>query len=460
VPNVVVVGAQWGDEGKGKIVDLVAPCVDVVARYSGGPNAGHTVVTGERRHVLQVLPSGVLRPGKKSVIGCGVVVDPGLLLDEMDGLVRVGIALDGLYVSASAHAILPYHRALDQADDQGRVGTTGKGVGPAYADKAARRGIRMGDLLDEALLREKLEANLAVKNRLLRELYGHPGFGVDELLRATRSHAERLAPHIADTTLLLHRWLGEGASIMFEGAQGTMLDIDHGTYPYITSSSATAGGAAPGTGVPPTRIHGVLGVTKAYTTRVGDGPFPTEVTGDLGELIRARGKEYGSVTGRPRRCGWFDAPLLRHAVRVNGLDTVAVTKLDVLDPCHRVLVGVAYRYRGSLVHELPLEERVLARLEPVYEERPGWMAMTEGLRAWDDLPGGARAYVKRLCDHIGGADAGRGPLTPRAYTETWNRLAAENGSRPKPPQRSRSLSPASRAMRSSSAGQAYRICTG
>jgi len=401
VPNVVVVGAQWGDEGKGKVVDLLAPGVDVVARYSGGPNAGHTVVVGDRRYVLQSVPCGVLRQGKRSVIGCGVVVDPGALLGEMDGLRAADIALDHLYVCQNAHVILPYHRALDRAVDQARIGTTGKGIGPAYADKAARLGIRVGDLLDEALLREKLDANLQVKNHVLRGLYGHAGFGVEEILREVRAHAERLAPHVADTTLLLHEWLEAGASLMFEGAQGTMLDVDHGTYPYITSSSATAGGAATGTGVPPTRIDGVIGVTKAYATRVGGGPFPTEVAGDLGELIRARGKEYGSVTGRPRRCGWFDAPLLRHAVRVNGLETVAVTKLDVLDPCQRILVGVAYRYRGSLLKELPLEERVLAKIEPVYEERPGWVAPTEGLRRWEDLPPRAHDYLHWLQDLIG-----------------------------------------------------------
>ena len=401
MPNIVVVGAQWGDEGKGKIVDLIAPGVDVVARYQGGPNAGHTVVTGERRYVLQSVPSGVLRTGKRCVIGCGVVVDPEALLEEMDGLRAAGISLDRVYISQNAHVIMPYHRALDQVADQARIGTTGKGVGQAYADKAARLGIRIGDLLDEALLREKLETNLRVKNHLLRGLYGHPGFSVEEILCAVRGHAERLAPHVADTTLLLHEWLGAGASVLFEGAQGTMLDVDHGTYPYITASNATAGGAATGTGVPPTRIHGVLGVTKAYATRVGGGPFPTEVTGDLGELIRARGREYGSVTGRPRRCGWFDAPLLRHAVRVNGLDTVAVTKLDVLDPCQRIFVGVAYRYRGSPVRELPLEERVLAKIEPVYEERSGWLQPTEGLRRWEALPPRARDYLNWLQDLIG-----------------------------------------------------------
>ena len=345
MPNIVIVGAQWGDEGKGKVVDLVAPCVDVVARYSGGPNAGHTIVAEGRRFVLQLVPSGVLRPGKKSVIGCGTVVDPVGLVQELDALAAAGIGVDQLYVSHAAHVILPYHRALDQAMDQERIGTTGKGVGPAYTDKAGRLGIRVGDLLDEAHFREKLEASLPVKNHLLRAC-GRDTFEVEDVVKAVRGATERLRPHVADTTLLLHRWMRDGATVLFEGAQGTLLDVDHGTYPYITASSATAGGAAPGTGVPPTRIHGVLGITKAYATRVGGGPFPTEVTGDLGELIRARGKEYGAVTGRPRRCGWFDAPLLRHAVRVNGLDTLAVTKLDVLDPCHAVLVGCGLSLQG------------------------------------------------------------------------------------------------------------------
>ena len=401
MPNVVVVGAQWGDEGKGKVVDLLTPGVDVVARYQGGPNAGHTVVAGGQRYVLQTIPSGVLRPGKRSVVGCGVVVDPAALFEEMDTLRAAGITLDQLYVSLNAHLIMPYHRALDQADDQVRVGTTGRGVGPAYADRAARLGIRVGDLRDEALLREKLAANLRVKNHLLQGLYGHAGFTVEEILRAALGHAERLAPHMADTTLLLHQWMAAGQSVLFEGAQGTMLDVDHGTYPYITASSTTAGGAATGTGVPPTRLHGVMGVTKAYATRVGGGPFPTEVTGDLGELIRARGKEYGTVTGRPRRCGWFDAPLLRHAVRVNGLDTLAVTKLDVLDPCRRVRVAVAYRYRGSTLHEWPVEQQLLAKVKPVYEERPGWLEKTEGLRAWEELPSRARDYLTWLQDLIG-----------------------------------------------------------
>jgi adenylosuccinate synthase len=264
-------------------------------------------------------------------------------------------------------------------------------------DKAARLGIRVGDLLDEAFFRRKLDETVPRKNLLLRAL-GRDTFEVEDVVKAVHGAAERLRPHVADTTLLLHRWMRDGAAVLFEGAQGTLLDVDHGTYPYITTSSASAGGAAPGTGVPPSRIHRVLGVTKAYATRVGAGPFPTEVTGDLGELIRARGKEYGSVTGRPRRCGWFDAPLLRHAVRVNGLDTLAVTKLDVLDPCHVLRVGVGYRYRGTPIDEWPGEERVVAELEPVFEERPGWLSETAGLRAWDDLPARARDYLRWIED--------------------------------------------------------------
>ena len=406
MPNVVIVGAQWGDEGKGKVVDLVSPCVDVVARYSGGPNAGHTIVTGvtggrsgSQRFVLQSLPAGVLRPGKKSVIGPGAVVDPVALLEEMDGLRAAGIPLEQVYVSHAAQVIMPYHKTLDQAADQERIGTTGKGVGPAYADKTARLGVRVSDLLDEAVLAEKLKACLPVKNHQLR-YYGREGFEAEVVLASLRGPAARLRPHVADTTLLLHEWMRAGQSVMFEGAQGTMLDVDHGTYPFVTSSSAAAGGAATGTGVPPTRIDGVLGVTKAYATRVGGGPFPTEVTGDLGELIRARGKEYGAVTGRPRRCGWFDAPQLRYAVRVNGLDTLAVTKLDVLDPCHTIRVGVGYRYKGTPVRELPLEEHVLARLEPTYEEYPGWVTETAGLRAWEDLPGRARDYLRWLAELV------------------------------------------------------------
>jgi adenylosuccinate synthase len=363
------------------------------------------VVDGEQT-VLHVVPAGVLHPSTVNLIGPGVVVDPRVLIAELERLEARGVLRDPsrVRVSGRAHVILEWNVALDKAREEQRsqrsqhaIGTTGRGIGPTYEDKVARRGIRVGDLLDEAFFRQKLEVAVPQKNILLRAL-GRDTFEVEDVVKTLRGAAERLRPHVADTTLLLHRWMRDGAAVLFEGAQGTLLDVDHGTYPYITTSSASAGGAAPGTGVPPTRIHGVLGVTKAYATRVGAGPFPTEVTGDLGELIRARGKEYGSVTGRPRRCGWFDAPLLRHAVRVNGLDTLAVTKLDVLDPCHVLRVGVGYRYRGAPVDEWPGDERVVAELEPVFEERPGWLSDTAGLRAWEDLPPRARDYLRWIED--------------------------------------------------------------
>ncbi len=403
--NIIVVGSQWGDEGKGKIVDVLTPHVDVVVRYQGGNNAGHTVVVGREKFVLQSIPSGILHAGRRCIIGCGVVVDPAALIEEMESLVQRGIALDGnLFISKNAHLILPYHPALDRASEaklgRRRIGTTGKGVGPAYVDKAARVGIRMADLLDERLFREKLEVNVAQKNRLLREIYDAPTFTVDEILAPYLRFAGWLAPYITDTALLLSRWIDAGYSVLFEGAQGTMLDIDHGTYPFITSSSTTAGGASTGTGVPPTKIHGVLGVSKAYTTRVGGGPFPTELHGEAAELIRARGNEYGAVTGRPRRCGWFDAVVGRYAVRVNGFATIALTKLDVLDQCDVIKVCTAYRYQGELITEFPEEERIWAEAEPVYEEMSGWQASTAGVRKLSDLPAKARQYLDRLSELV------------------------------------------------------------
>ncbi|MBI2543618.1 MAG: adenylosuccinate synthase [Candidatus Rokubacteria bacterium] len=406
MPNIVVVGSQWGDEGKGKVTDLLAPHVDAVVRYQGGNNAGHTVVVGREKFVLHSIPSGILHPGLRCVIGCGVVVDPASLIEEMEALVRRGIVLDGnLYVSRNAHLIMPYHRALDLASEaklgDRRIGTTGKGVGPAYVDKAARVGIRMADLLDEPVFREKLAANLRQKNRFLSEIYDAQTFTVEEILGPYLRYAGWLAPYITDTELLLNRWINAGRSVLFEGAQGTMLDIDHGTYPYITSSSTTAGGAATGTGVPPTKIHGVLGVSKAYATRVGGGPFPTELQGKMAELLRARGNEYGATTGRPRRCGWFDTVVGRYAVRVNGLDTIALTKLDVLDKCETVKIGVGYRYRGELLTEFPQEERVWNEAEPVWEEMSGWQTSTAGLRDYADLPTKARQYLDRLAELVG-----------------------------------------------------------
>jgi adenylosuccinate synthase len=316
------------------------------------------------------------------------------------------VTLDGnLYISKNAHLIMPYHPALDRASEAKlgarRIGTTGKGVGPAYVDKAARVGIRMADLLDERLFREKLEFNLAQKNRLLREIYDAQTFTVDEILNQYLRYAGWLAPYITDTALLLHRWIDSGYSVLFEGAQATMLDIDHGTYPYITSSSTTAGGAATGTGVPPTKIHGVLGVAKAYSTRVGGGPFPTEMTGKLAETIRARGNEYGATTGRPRRCGWFDGVVLRYAVRINGFDTVALTKLDVLDQCETVKVCTGYRYRGDIITDFPEEQTAMEKIEPVYEEISGWMSSTVGAKNEVDLPAKARRYLERLEELIG-----------------------------------------------------------
>lgn len=404
--NIVVVGAQWGDEGKGKVVDVITPHVNVVVRYQGGNNAGHTVVVGREKYVLHSIPSGILHPGCRCVIGCGVVIDPGSLIEEMESLVRRGVTLDGnLFISKNAHLIMPYHPALDRASEaklgKRRIGTTGKGVGPAYVDKAARVGIRMADLLDERLFREKLESNLAQKNRLLREIYDAQSFTVEEILNPYLRYAGWLAPYITDTALLLSKWIDSGYSVLFEGAQGTMLDLDHGTYPYITSSSTTAGGAATGTGVPPTKIHGALGVAKAYTTRVGGGPFPSEMKGRIAEQIRARGNEYGATTGRPRRCGWFDGVVLRYAVRINGLDTIALTKLDVLDQCETVQVCTGYRWRGEVITDFPEEETVMAELEPVYEEINGWMTSTVGAKNEADLPAKARRYLERLEELIG-----------------------------------------------------------
>jgi adenylosuccinate synthase len=406
MPNIVVVGTQWGDEGKGKVVDVLTPHVNVVVRYAGGNNAGHTVVVGRDKYVLHSIPSGILHNGCRCVIGCGVVVDPGSLIEEMETLVQRGVTLDGnLFISKNAHVIMPYHPALDRASEaklgKRRIGTTGKGVGPAYVDKAARTGIRMADLLDERLFREKLELNLAQKNRLLRDIYDAQTFRVEEILNSYLRYAGWLAPYITDTALLLNRWIAGGYSVLFEGAQATMLDLDHGTYPYVTSSSTTAGGAATGTGVPPTRIHGALGVAKAYSTRVGSGPFPTEMHGALAEEIRARGNEYGATTGRPRRCGWFDAVVLRYAARINGLDAVAVTKLDVLDQCETIKVCTGYQYRGEALTEFPEEETVLAGAEAVYEELSGWMAPTTGARNEADLPAKARRYLERLEELIG-----------------------------------------------------------
>jgi adenylosuccinate synthase len=388
MPNIVVVGAQWGDEAKGKLVDVLAAHV------------------GNERFVFQSLPSGILRPGCRCVIGCGVVVDPASMIEEMEALVQRGVSLDGnLYISKNAHLIMPYHPALDRASEskagKRRIGTTGKGVGPAYADKAARIGIRMADLLDTKLFREKLEYNVAQKNRILREIYDEATFSVEGILGPYLRFAGWLAPYITDTALLLSQWMDAGRSVLFEGAQGTMLDLDHGTYPFITSSNTTAGGACTGSGIPPTKIHGCLGISKAYCTRVGGGPFPTELHGETADLLRARGNEYGAVTGRPRRCGWADAVALRYAVRINGMDSLAITKLDVLDACETVKICTGYRYQGDLLTEFPEEERIWHEAQPEYEELSGWQTSTQGLREYGELPTKARQYLERLSELIG-----------------------------------------------------------
>ena len=404
--NIVVVGTQWGDEGKGKIVDLLTAEADVVVRYQGGNNAGHTVVIGGQQHILHLIPSGILHSGKKCVVGNGVVIDPASILEEMDGLVAKGIRLEGhLMISKNAHVIMPYHKQLDGASEGrkggGKIGTTGRGIGPCYVDKMGRSGIRMSDLVDPERLRDKLLHNVAEANLLLKAVYGAEGSDPDKVYEEYTAYGKRLAPYVADTSLFLDKAYRENKDILFEGAQGTMLDVDHGTYPFVTSSSSTAGGACTGTGFGPTRIDGVLGVVKAYTTRVGAGPFPTELTDKVGDLIQSRGREFGATTGRRRRCGWFDSVVVRYAARVNGLTGLCLTKLDVLDECDRLHICNAYRYKGEILKELPTEPEVFAECQPIYEEVPGWMATTLGKTSFSELPQAAQDYVNRLQDEVG-----------------------------------------------------------
>jgi adenylosuccinate synthase len=397
VPNIAVLGAQWGDEGKGKIVDLLTPNFSIVARYQGGHNAGHTVYANGRKFVLRLLPSGILHPGITCVIGNGVVVDPHALFAEIDELANAGIAIgDRLIVSDKAHLILPYHRELDLLSEARRgerkIGTTSRGIGPAYEDKIARRGVRVGDLADSDALGGAIRHNVEARNRII----GDSVMDADQLLADLRLAWKRMAPWVKDVSLFLAEARAAGRSIMFEGAQGTLLDIDHGTYPYVTSSNATIGGVCTGLGVPPKAIDGVLGVAKAYTTRVGEGPLPTELFGELGNRLRETGQEFGAVTGRPRRCGWYDAVAVRYAVRVNGLDALALTKLDVLDGMDRLDICTAYRCDGATYSEFPSEIAQLSRCEPVYESMSGWKTPTAGVRRYSDLPKDAQRYIARL----------------------------------------------------------------
>ncbi len=403
--NLVVLGAQWGDEGKGKVVDLFSERFDIVVRYQGGHNAGHTVRIGDRKVILKLVPSGILRRGKQAVIGNGVVVDPAALLQEIEGLEAAGIPVAGrLFVSNRAHVITPFHRMVEQLSEArpGRaIGTTSRGIGPCYEDKAARRGIRIADLIESETFRP-LYDSLAADKEVIRSAF-QLGKSVD--VEATRREYEafgkRIAPMVVDAAAMLNDAIRQGKRLLFEGAQGTMLDIDHGTYPFVTSSSAGAGGVASGTGVPPNRIGAVLGVSKAYITRVGGGPFPTEIHDGAGEELRKIGNEFGAVTGRPRRCGWFDVPLLRYTAMINGFESLIITKLDVLDTFAEVPVCTGYRLCGSEVHGMPATTHAMAAVEPVYQNLPGWSAPTAGIRNYSDLPARAKDYLKFLEQQTG-----------------------------------------------------------
>jgi adenylosuccinate synthase len=404
--TAVVVGAQWGDEGKGKIVDVLSEKFTVVARYAGGHNAGHTVIINGKRFVLQLVPCGVLRRGCRSVIGNGVVLDPIAFLKEVSALREAGIQVDGnLFVSNRAHVILPYHRMIELASENApgrvKIGTTSRGIGPTYEDKAGRRGLRVVDLLDLELLRKHIENACREKNMIAHALFNSEPLDPDKMYAEYAEVSRKLAPFVCDTAMLLNRAIAEGESVMFEGAQGTMLDIDHGTYPFVTSSSATSGGAVIGTGVAPTAMDSVIGVTKAYCTRVGEGPFPTELFDSVGDQIRKRGNEFGAVTGRPRRCGWLDLPLLRYSGMINGTSWLVVTKLDVLDELAEIPVCVGYKVNGNPTDEVPAEASGWNKIECVYHTMPGWRAATQGITEFRKLPAAAREYLAFIEEETG-----------------------------------------------------------
>lgn len=400
MPAIVLLGAQWGDEGKGKATDLLGGRVDYVVRYQGGNNAGHTVVIGDEKYALHLLPSGILSPGVIPVIGNGVVVDPAVLLHEMAGLEARGVDTSRLLISASAHLITPYHVTLDKVAERflgkAKIGTTGRGIGPTYMDKVGRLGIRVQDLFDPSILRQKVEGALVNKNQVLVKVFNRRELEVDAITEELLQYAEPLRPHVADTALVLNDALDAGKTVLLEGGQGTLLDVDHGTYPFVTSSNPTAGGACTGSGIGPTRVTRVIGILKAYTTRVGSGPFPTELLDEWGERLRSVGGEVGVTTGRPRRCGWFDAPIARYATRVNGLTDIFLTKLDVLTGIERIPVCVAYEIEGKRITELPMTQTDFHHAKPVYEELPGWTEDISGARSIEDLPANAQAYVRYL----------------------------------------------------------------
>jgi adenylosuccinate synthase len=400
VPAIVLVGAQWGDEGKGKATDLLGDRVDYVVRYQGGNNAGHTVVIGDKKFALHLLPSGILTPGVIPVIGNGVVIDLSVLIKELDGLIEKGVDVSKLKISANAHIITPYHVTIDKVSERflGKraIGTTGRGIGPTYGDKVGRLGIRVQDLFDESILRQKVEAALSQKNQLLSKVYNRAGIKAEEVVRELLSFTDRIRPMVSDTALELHKALEAGKTVLLEGGQGTLLDVDHGTYPFVTSSSPIAGGATIGSGIGPTKIDSVIGILKAYTTRVGAGPFPTELFDQWGEFLREKGFEFGTTTGRERRCGWFDAPVAKFATRINGLTDIFLTKLDVLTGIKEIPVCVAYDVDGVRLEEIPVSQSDFHHAKPIYEIYPGWDEDITGTKSFEELPKNAQDYVLAL----------------------------------------------------------------
>ncbi|KLI58931.1 adenylosuccinate synthase [Brachyspira hyodysenteriae] len=402
--SVIIVGTQWGDEGKGKIVDYLAENCEYVVRSQGGSNAGHTVVVDNIKYKLRLLPSGILHKDKVCVIGNGVVIEPKVFLSEIDSLIEKKVNISNLKISDRAHVLMPYHKILDelQEEDLGenKLGTTKNGIGPCYMDKSSRLGIRIVDLMNKETFAKKLKFNVELKNKLLKKLYNHDGVNYDELLKEYLEYAEKLRPFVADTTTILNKAIKEKKNILFEGAQATMLDLDHGTYPFVTSSYPAAGGACTGSGVGPRKIDNVIGVVKAYATRVGEGPFPSELFDDVGQFIRDKGGEYGTVTGRARRCGWLDACVVKYASYVNGLDSIAITRLDILDELDKLKICVAYKYNCEILEGYPADLDILSKVEPVYEEFEGWKTSTRDIREYDKLPENAKKYLKRLSEVI------------------------------------------------------------
>lgn len=403
--TAMVLGTQWGDEGKGKIVDYLAQKANVVIRSQGGNNAGHTVVVDDKAFALRLLPSGILFSDKTCIIGSGVVVNPEVLLQELDGMKEKGVKVSKLEISTRAHVIMPYHIRIDEEDEKlkgdAKIGTTKNGIGPCYADKINRVGIRIGDLMDKDIFAKKLRVNLKLKNRLFETYYGCQGFDFDTIYQEYLGYAERIRPYVKDTNYSANVYVNEGKKVLFEGAQATMLDIDHGTYPFCTSSNPTAGGACTGSGVGPRRMENIVGVVKAYTTRVGAGPFPAEQNNEVGEYLRNTGHEFGTVTGRPRRCGWLDTAVVKYAAMLNSLDYLAITRLDILDDLDTIKICTGYRYNGQLLPEYPASLEVLEQVEPVYEDMPGWKTDISACKTYDELPEAARKYVERISELVG-----------------------------------------------------------